>query len=102
MEVEFKIDPIDNIMASRQLRWLGKIARMKETCLPRKFIGAWHANPWPFGRPQQTIGHMYLHALRMMVAIPTEDKEGKFATWFPKAIEDSKDWDRRRKLLTYT
>mmetsp|Transcript_28684 Transcript_28684/g.41696 ORF Transcript_28684/g.41696 Transcript_28684/m.41696 type:complete len:107 (-) Transcript_28684:3048-3368(-) len=42
---EFCIDPIKNIMASRQLRWLGKIALMEETRLPRKCIGAWHANP---------------------------------------------------------
>eukprot|EP00957_Ditylum_brightwellii_P102129 7785538-Ditylum_brightwellii.AAC.1 len=87
---EFKIDPIDNIMASRQLRWLGKIAQMDETPLPRKFIGAWHTNPRPVGRPQQTIWHTYLHALRMVGVIPQEDKEGKFATWFPQAIEDPK------------
>eukprot|EP00957_Ditylum_brightwellii_P038858 2937287-Ditylum_brightwellii.AAC.1 len=72
---EFKIDPIDNIMASQQLCWLGKIAQMEETRLPCKFIGAWHVNPHPVGRPQQTISHKYLHALHMMGAILTEDKE---------------------------
>eukprot|EP00957_Ditylum_brightwellii_P199038 15172128-Ditylum_brightwellii.AAC.1 len=77
---EYKIDPIDNIIASRQLRWLGKIAQMDKTRLPRKFIGAWHTNPRPVGRQQQTIRHTYLHALSMVGAIPTEDKEGKFAT----------------------
>eukprot|EP00957_Ditylum_brightwellii_P077332 5876697-Ditylum_brightwellii.AAC.1 len=42
---EFCIDPMENIIASRQLRWLGKAARMEETRLPQKFIGTWHVNP---------------------------------------------------------
>eukprot|EP00957_Ditylum_brightwellii_P004556 346545-Ditylum_brightwellii.AAC.1 len=70
---------------------------MEETCLPHKFIGAWHTNPCPVGQPQQTIQHTYLHALhalRMMGVISTEDKEGKFATWFPQATKDPKEWER--------
>eukprot|EP00957_Ditylum_brightwellii_P169934 12934779-Ditylum_brightwellii.AAC.1 len=73
---------------------------MEETCLRCKFIGALHANFCPVGRPQQTIQHTYLHALCMMGAIPMEDKEGKFAMWFPQATKDPKEWERRRKLLT--
>eukprot|EP00957_Ditylum_brightwellii_P074225 5640121-Ditylum_brightwellii.AAC.1 len=67
-------------MASRQLRWLDKIALMEETRLPRKFIGAWHMNLRPIGRPQQTIRHTYLSALHLMGAIPADDKQGSFAT----------------------
>eukprot|EP00957_Ditylum_brightwellii_P175671 13375941-Ditylum_brightwellii.AAC.1 len=73
---------------------------MDKTRLPRKFIGAWHTKPCPVGRPQQTIRHTYLHALWMVEAIPTEDKEGKFATWFPQVTKDPKEWERRQKLLT--
>ena len=97
---EFRIDPIANIMASMQVRWLGNIARMGENRLPRKFIAAWHTNPRPTGRPQQTLRHTYLHALRMLGAIPQDDKEGKLETWFPQAIDDPKDWERRRRALT--
>ena len=97
---EFRIDPIAHIMASRQVRWLGNIARMGENRLPRKFIAAWHTNPRPMGRPQQTLRHTYLHALRMLGAIPQDDKEGKLETWFPQAIDDPKDWERRRRALT--
>eukprot|EP00957_Ditylum_brightwellii_P162792 12396825-Ditylum_brightwellii.AAC.1 len=97
---EFCIDPTNNIMASRQLRWLGKIALMEETRLPRKFIGAWHVNPHPIRRPQQTIRHTYLSALCLMGAISTDDKQGNFATWFPQATNDPKEWEARRKLLT--
>ena len=76
---EFCIDPMENILASRQLRWLGKVARMEEKRLPRKFIGAWHVNPRPTGRPQQTIRHTYLRALRLMGAIPEDDNGRSFA-----------------------
>eukprot|EP00957_Ditylum_brightwellii_P153449 11678804-Ditylum_brightwellii.AAC.1 len=72
---------------------------MDKTRFLRKFIGACHTNPCPVGRPQQTIRHTYLHALRMVRSIPREDKEGKFATWFPQAIKDPKEWERRQKLL---
>eukprot|EP00957_Ditylum_brightwellii_P101749 7754207-Ditylum_brightwellii.AAC.1 len=87
-------------MASRQLCWLSKIALIEETCLPRKFIGAWHANSHPVGRPQQTICHMYLCELHMMRKIPMDDMEGIFAMWFPQATIDPKEWERHRKLLT--
>eukprot|EP00957_Ditylum_brightwellii_P013476 1017068-Ditylum_brightwellii.AAC.1 len=67
-------------MASRQLRWLGMIALMEETHLPRKFISTWHVNPCPIGRPQQTIRRTYLSALHLMGVIPADDKQGNFAT----------------------
>eukprot|EP00957_Ditylum_brightwellii_P109757 8371561-Ditylum_brightwellii.AAC.1 len=87
-------------MASRQLHWLGKITLMEETHLPRKFIDAWHINPSPIGRPQQTIRHMYLSALRLMSAISADDKQGSVATCFPQVTDDPKEWETRRKLLT--
>eukprot|EP00957_Ditylum_brightwellii_P063602 4828050-Ditylum_brightwellii.AAC.1 len=44
---EFGIDPLENIMLSRQLRWIGRIAFMEETRLPRKFLAAWHIRTPP-------------------------------------------------------
>eukprot|EP00957_Ditylum_brightwellii_P048131 3653270-Ditylum_brightwellii.AAC.1 len=76
---EFCIDPMENILGSTQLGWLGKVARMEETRLPQKFIGAWHINPCPTSRPQQTIRHTYLHALHLVGAIPADNKEGNFS-----------------------
>eukprot|EP00957_Ditylum_brightwellii_P048902 3710257-Ditylum_brightwellii.AAC.1 len=70
---------MEKILASRQLCWLGKVAHMEETRLPQKFIGAWHINPHPTGCPQQTIRHTYLRALRLVSAIPADDKEGNFS-----------------------
>eukprot|EP00957_Ditylum_brightwellii_P150857 11487037-Ditylum_brightwellii.AAC.1 len=80
---EFCIDPVKRILASRQLQWLGKIAIMDKSCLPRKFLAAWHRNPHPVGRRQTTRRHSYIHALRMIGVISEDDKARKLSDWFP-------------------
>jgi len=70
---KFNIDPIENIMVSRQLRWLGKIANMPDTRIPRKFLNAWHEASRPVGRLQQTLRHTYIHALQLAKFIPEDD-----------------------------
>ena len=97
---EFGIDPLENIMVSRQLRWVGKIALMEETRLPRKFLAAWHVHPRPVGRPQTTIRHTYVHALRFAEVIPPTDKTGKLSDWLPKITEEPKEWEKLRRCLT--
>eukprot|EP00957_Ditylum_brightwellii_P043782 3320746-Ditylum_brightwellii.AAC.1 len=72
----FSIDSIKSIVVSRQLRWIGKIATMEESCLPRKFPNVWHPNPQPMGRPLTTIRHTYLHALRYIGEISENDNKG--------------------------
>ena len=97
---DFRIDPVDNIMVSRQLRWIGKIALMEENRLPRKFISTWHINPRSHGRPQTTIRHTYMHALRMIEAISPDDKQGQLETWLKPILYDPRAWEARRKTLT--
>eukprot|EP00957_Ditylum_brightwellii_P151944 11570561-Ditylum_brightwellii.AAC.1 len=97
---EFTIDPVERILASRQLRWISKIAHMDKSRLSRKFLAAWHRNPRPVGRRQTTIHHSYIHALHMIGTISEDDKAGKLSDWFPLVMDDTKDWERRRKLLT--
>eukprot|EP00957_Ditylum_brightwellii_P197262 15028804-Ditylum_brightwellii.AAC.1 len=96
---EFNIDPVERILASRQLRWISKIAHMDESCLPKKFLAVWYRNPRPVGRRQMTIRHSYIHVLRMIGAISEDDKAGKLSDWFPQVMDDTKTWERRRKLL---
>eukprot|EP00957_Ditylum_brightwellii_P184087 14022413-Ditylum_brightwellii.AAC.1 len=82
---------MENILASRQLCWLGKVALMVETRLRWKFIGVWHINPRPTGRPQQTIWHTYLRSLCLIDAILADDKEKKFSDWSTQATKDPKE-----------
>ena len=96
----FNIDPIENIVASRQLRWIGKISLMSESRLPRMFINAWHENPRPVGRPLTTIRHTYLHSLRLIGEISDDDDVGLLDDWMTTIRNDPTDWDRRRFGLT--
>eukprot|EP00957_Ditylum_brightwellii_P100505 7661971-Ditylum_brightwellii.AAC.1 len=70
---------------------------MNESRLPRKFLAAWHIHPRPVGRPQTTIWHTYMHALRFAEVLPPEDKTGKLADWMPKIVEDPKEWENLRQ-----
>eukprot|EP00957_Ditylum_brightwellii_P142649 10868564-Ditylum_brightwellii.AAC.1 len=96
---EFCIDPIEEVLASRQLQWLGKIALMDKSHLPRKFLAPWHRNPHSLGSRQTTICHSYIHALHMIGAISEDDKAGKLSDWFPQILDDPKAWKILHKLL---
>eukprot|EP00957_Ditylum_brightwellii_P071695 5450562-Ditylum_brightwellii.AAC.1 len=64
---------------------------MEESCLPRKFLNAWHPNPQLVGRPLTTIRHTYLHALQYIGEIPEDDNKGKLNDWLPAIQQDPKD-----------
>ena len=85
---EFQIEPIRNIAYSRQLKWLGKIARMENNRIPRKMSCCWLSSPRPVGRPLKTIRHTYLDALRRIKAIQNDDVCGKIQDWFPLAKKE--------------
>eukprot|EP00957_Ditylum_brightwellii_P136541 10412638-Ditylum_brightwellii.AAC.1 len=96
----FNIDLLESIVTSRHLRWIGKIALMKESWLPRKFLTAWHPNVRPVGRPLTTICHTYLHALWLVGAILEFDDDRKLNDWMPGIREDPSVWERKRLELT--
>eukprot|EP00957_Ditylum_brightwellii_P036339 2751758-Ditylum_brightwellii.AAC.1 len=50
---------------------------MEESCLPRKFLNAWHPNLHPIDHPLTTIRYTYLHALLYIEAIPDGDDQGR-------------------------
>eukprot|EP00957_Ditylum_brightwellii_P086764 6602355-Ditylum_brightwellii.AAC.1 len=79
MYKEFCTDPIEQIMTSGQLHWIGKITLMGKSCLPRKFLAVWHSNPCPVGRRQMTIRHSYIHALHMIGTSKEDDKARKLS-----------------------
>ena len=96
----FQVDSIESIAASRQLCWIGKIALMKESCLPQKFINAWHSNPRLVRRPLTTTCHTYLHALKLTKEIPWEDEDGRLTDWIPTIQSNPQDWIKRHLALT--
>eukprot|EP00957_Ditylum_brightwellii_P064071 4860446-Ditylum_brightwellii.AAC.1 len=81
-------------MASQQLCWIGKIALMDESHLPRKFLAAWHRKPHQVGRRQTTIHHSYIYALQLIGKIPEDDKARKLSDWFLQVTDDLEVWER--------
>eukprot|EP00978_Attheya_sp_CCMP212_P036234 scaffold162830_cov52-Attheya_sp.AAC.4 len=49
----FNLPPMENLIAKRHLRWVGKMARMKETRLPLKMLSCWIRTP----PHQKTVHH---------------------------------------------
>eukprot|EP00957_Ditylum_brightwellii_P033504 2539090-Ditylum_brightwellii.AAC.1 len=86
-------------MASRQLRWLGKVALMDEFCLPRKFLAACHRNPHLVDRRQTIMHHSFIHTLHMIITILEDDKAGKLSDWFPQVTDDTEVLERQHTLL---
>eukprot|EP00957_Ditylum_brightwellii_P018342 1381023-Ditylum_brightwellii.AAC.1 len=60
---------------------------MEEKRLPWNFLAAWACNPRPIRRPQiTTIRNTYIDALRMIGAIDSDDKQGRFEKWLQQII----------------
>jgi hypothetical protein len=57
------IPDIIDIIHHRQLKWIGKIARMEEERAPRRLIASWCGNPRKAGRPQYTYRNSYAEAI---------------------------------------
>lgn len=94
----FQIESIRDIAYSRQLRWIGKIARMGYNRMPRKMLFCCLNESRPVGRPLTTIRHTYLDALRRIKAIQNDDVCGKVQDWFPLA-KNEKEWEKVRERL---
>eukprot|EP00957_Ditylum_brightwellii_P016603 1248107-Ditylum_brightwellii.AAC.1 len=71
---------------------------MSENRIPRKFLNAWHGTSRPVGRPQQTMRHTFIHALKLAKFIPEDDHSGKWADWVPKT--NTNKWNEKQKELT--
>ena len=50
------LDAADFYVARRQLGWLGHVARMPFSRLPRRMLSCWVPHPRPRGAPRMTYG----------------------------------------------
>jgi len=83
---------ITDIITRRQLRWIGKLAQMPDTRLPRKFLAAWVPHPRKPGQPQHTLRKTMAHSIRQI--IPTLSYEAKLNEWLHWA-SDRATWNTR-------
>ena len=90
---ETGIKPLSTYVELRRVRWLEKIANMRECRNPRKLLGAWIRNPRrneKSGRPQQTIRHAYIETLRTIGF----SNDFTFEKWMTEA-KNRKNWAKR-------
>ena len=57
------LDTADFYVARRQLRWLGHVARMDYTRLPRRMLSCWVSHKRPRGSPRMTYGRSVIKVL---------------------------------------
>ena len=57
------LDAADFYVARRQLGWLGHVARMDFSRLPRRMLSCWVPHPRPRGAPRMTYGRTVAKAL---------------------------------------
>ena len=57
------LDAADFYVARRQLGWLGHVARMDFSRLPRRMLSCWVPHPRPRGAPRMTYGRSVAKAL---------------------------------------
>ena len=84
-EMFLGIRPIEDLIVERQLRWIGKMARMEDNRLPKQLMIAWCAHPRPRGRPQQTIRNCHVQAIQRI--LPTVSDNAHVSEWTHLAKE---------------
>ena len=70
---------IEQMQASRQLRWAGHVARMKNTRAPKKLLTSFVRTKRPVGAPKMTFGRSLKNALKQRAnAMTVEQLEKQF------------------------
>jgi hypothetical protein len=86
----WNIPDILHIAQKRQLQWIGKVARMHESRMPRKLLMSWIGHERKPGRPQIMYRNTFAQAIHN--AIPTYDPiKGTAKAWMTCA-KDEPDW----------
>ena len=81
---------MDHIIVKRQLRWIGKMARMNEERLPIKMLSCWINSPRPSRRPHTTIRNLMVRSLQLID--PEISNNGNLTDWFHIARERA-EWN---------
>jgi hypothetical protein len=87
---------MENLVAKRQLRWLGKIARMDEKRLPLKMLSCWMQSTRPVRRPPTTNRNSLVKSLQLID--PNICDQGILSNWFQTA-KDLSEWNDKISTL---
>ena len=87
IRTKFSVPDILDELRYRQFHFLGKIARLPDEHLQRKFLGAWVGCPRKVGRPQTTLRHSQVNCLQAICG-PSISSDGRLSDW----IEMTRDY----------
>ena len=86
MRIFFDIPNIEKKIATRQLTFIGKVARKSDNHLSTKFLTAWCNHKLQRGGVLHTNKKSIVHNLQLI--IPEVDKARTLKTWAHFAIDD--------------
>ena len=89
---KLQVPHILETMRHRQFRFIGKIARLPDAHLQRKFLNAWIHHPRPRGRPKKSLRHAHIETLQEILG-PEIDRTGQLEQWLPHA-QNKPSWNR--------
>jgi hypothetical protein len=95
-EVRSKFNNAQHIITTiktRQLIWLGKIAKMNMNRIPRKLLACWTKSKRKPGRPQLNIRNTYAESLETV--FPAISKNIDLQDWLPALAKP--DWEQKVK-----
>jgi len=78
-------------LTRRNLRWIGKLARMPMNRLPRRLLAAWVQNPRKRGRPQANLRNTMIDSLQQALQDQISD-QAPLSEWIDTA-RDTKLWN---------
>ena len=82
---KLSLPDLTETMHYRQFRFLGKIARLPEDNLQRRFLNAWIATPRLVGRPRNSLRHVHIETLQHILGPAVVSKQGHLTDWLPLA-----------------
>ena len=94
---KFNISDIMDTLRYRQFQFLGKIARLPDTCPQRKFLSAWINKARPVGRPKHTLRHQHVDTLRTILGNDIVSRDAKLKEWVPLTA-DAERWKETATL----
>jgi hypothetical protein len=93
------VPTMENIIAKRQLNWMGKMVRMDENRLPLKMLSCWMNESRPSRRPPTSTRNSMIRSLQILD--PNISDDGNLRDWFHLARDES-EWNSKLESLDPT
>ncbi len=89
------IPNIDAFISKRTAKYAGKVVRLNDSALPKKFLAAWINKPMKEGAPQLTCNNNFVKAINSILPCDRtlSNNSALLKEWMPIA-KDKKNWQQ--------